>query len=110
MPSIQEPELRVRQRPRIVVVDAEPASARQTLATLVAAGYECRSFVECESALAALEENGADVMVADFSTVKSAVDLIRRVRTHSPQTAVVLTVSNPGVSGGGRAAPRRLRL
>jgi DNA-binding NtrC family response regulator len=98
MPSIQEPELRVRQRPRIVVVDAEPASARQTLATLVAAGYECRSFVECESALAALEENGADVMVADFSTVKSAVDLIRRVRTHSPQTAVVLTVSNPAVS------------
>ena len=61
MPSIQDHELRIRNRPRIVVVDSEPASARQTLATLTAAGYDCKSFVECDSAWPSCQENGADV-------------------------------------------------
>ncbi len=81
-----------------MVVDSEPASARQTLATLTSAGYECKSFVECESALAAVRENGADVMVIEFSCEKHAAELIRRVRMHSPETAVVLMVANPAVS------------
>jgi two-component system NtrC family response regulator len=98
MPSIQEHDLRVRQRPRILLVDSEPASARQTLATLAGAGYECKSFVECDSAMATLEEGGADVIVVDFSSEKSATELIRRVRMHSPETAVVLMVANPAVS------------
>ena len=98
MPPIQEHVLRLDQRPRIVVVDSEPASARQTVATLVAAGYECKSFVECEAAVATLRENGADVIVVDFASEKSATDLIRRVRLHSPETAVVLMVSNPTIS------------
>ncbi len=80
------------------MVDSEPASARQTLATLVAAGYECKSFVECETAVATLQESGADVIVADFASAKIATDLIRRVRMHSPETAVVLMVANPAVS------------
>ena len=81
-----------------MVVDSEPASARQTVATLVAAGYECKSFVECETAVATLQESGADVIVVDFSSEKSATDLIRRVKMHSPETAVVLMVSNPTIS------------
>jgi DNA-binding NtrC family response regulator len=97
MPSIQEHDLRIRQRPRIVVVDSEPASARQTVATLIAAGYQCDSFVECEAAVATVKESGADVMVVDFSSEKNAADLVRRVRMHSPETAVVLMVSNPTV-------------
>jgi len=98
MPSIQEHELRIRHRPRIVVVDSEPASARQSLATMVAAGYECKSFAECEAAITTLQESGGDVIVADFASEKSATDLIRRVRMHSPETAVVLMVANPAVS------------
>ena len=98
MPSIQEHELRLRHRPRIVVVDAEPASARQTLTALVAAGYECAGFVECESAIATLNDHGADVMVADFASAKTASDLIRRVKNDSPETAVILMVANPAVS------------
>ena len=98
MPSIQEHELRLRHRPRIVVVDAEPASARQTLTALVAAGYECAGFVECESAIATLNDRGADVMVADFASAKTASDLIRRVKNESPETAVILMVANPAVS------------
>ncbi len=98
MPSIQEHDLHVRHRPRILVVDSEPASARQTLATLVGAGYECKSFVECDSAMATLQESGADVIVVDFSSEKSATELIRKVRMHSPETAVVLMVANPAVS------------
>jgi DNA-binding NtrC family response regulator len=98
MPSIQEQILRVGERPRIVVVDAEPGSARQTLATLVAAGYQCKSFTECDIAIATLQEGGADVMVVDFSSEKTTADLIRKVRMHSPETAVVLMVSNPTVA------------
>ncbi len=98
MASIQEYDLRVRQRPRIVVVDSEPASARQTVATLTAAGYECKSFAESEIAMATLQEGGADVIVVDFSSERSATEVIRRVRMQSPETAVVLTVSNPTVS------------
>ncbi len=95
MPSIQEHAVRTGQRARIIVVDAEPASSRQTVATLVAAGYECKSFVESDSAMATLIESAADVIVADLSSEKSASELIRRIRIQSPQTAVVLTVPNP---------------
>jgi DNA-binding NtrC family response regulator len=98
MPSIQDHELRVRHKPRVVVVDSEPASARQTISALMAAGYECRSFVEYESAIATIDESDADVMVVDFTSEKSATDLIRRVRMHSPETAIVLMVANPAVS------------
>jgi DNA-binding NtrC family response regulator len=98
MPVIQEHGGRVGRKPRIVLVDSEPASARQTLAALAGAGYEGTSFVECETAMANLQESGADVIVADFSSAKSAADLIRRVKTHSPETAVILMVSNPTVS------------
>src|ERR1700676_2945970 len=103
MPSIQDHVLRIGQRPRIVVVDSEPASAKQTVATLVAAGYDCKSFVECETALATLQQSGGDVIVVDFSSEKSAADLIRRVRMHSPETAVVLMASNHTLSAAGAA-------
>jgi DNA-binding NtrC family response regulator len=65
---------------------------------LMAAGYECRSFIECESAMATLRERGAEVIVADFASEKSATDLIGRVKMHSPETAVILMVANPAVS------------
>src|SRR6266404_34066 len=98
MPSIREYHHRAHQTPRIVVVDSEPASARQTLAALQAAGYQCKIFVECDSAIATLIESGADVMVVDFSSEKSASDLIRKVRMSSPETAVILMVPNPTVA------------
>src|SRR5580698_5605479 len=98
MASIAEHELALRHKPRIVVVDSEPASSRQTVATLLGAGYECRSVAECEAAMVTLQEGGADIIVADFASEKNAAELIRRVRAHSPQTAVILMASNPAVS------------
>jgi DNA-binding NtrC family response regulator len=98
MPTIHELDGRAGHQPRIVVVDSEPTSARHALAALTGAGYECSSFVECDAAVATLQESGADVIVADFTSDKSAADLIRRVRMHSPETAVILMVSNPTVS------------
>jgi DNA-binding NtrC family response regulator len=98
MPSIAEHDLELRAKPRIVVVDSEPASARQTVATLSGAGYECKSFLECDAAVATLAEAGADIMVVDFSSEKNATELIRRVRAHSPQTAVILMASSPTVA------------
>jgi DNA-binding NtrC family response regulator len=99
MPSIAEHDLGLRAKPRIVVVDSEPASAKQTVATLLGAGYECKSFLEYEAAVATLAEAGADIMVVDFSSEKNATELIRRVRMHSPQTAVILMASSPAVAG-----------
>ena len=97
MPSIQDFDLRLRQRPRIVVIDSEPNSARQTVATLTGAGYECQSFVESESALAMLLDGGADVVMVDFSSERNATDVIRRVKMHAPETTVVLMTPNPTV-------------
>jgi DNA-binding NtrC family response regulator len=98
MPSLAEHELMLRHQPRIVVVDSEPASSRQTVATLTGVGYECRSFPECEAAIATLKEGGADIIVADFGSEKNTAELIRRVRMHSPQTAVILMASSPTVA------------
>jgi len=98
MATIEEQSVRLAHKPRIVVVDAEPASARATVATMLAAGYECKSFGECDSAVATLNESGADVVVVDFSSEKSGADLIRKLRIQAPETAVVLTVPNPIVS------------
>src|ERR1700736_6444070 len=97
MPSIQEHKLRIHEKPRIVLVDSEPASARQTLAALNSAGYQCGSFAECDGAFATLQQSGADIIVADFVSEKSASELIRKVRMQSPETAVILMVSNPTV-------------
>src|SRR5580704_6461677 len=99
MPSIAEHHLGLRAKPRIVVVDSEPSSTKQTVATLLGAGYECKSFLEYEAAVATLAEAGADIMVVDFSSEKNATELIRRVRMHSPQTAVILMASSPAVAG-----------
>ncbi|HVN29442.1 MAG TPA: sigma-54 dependent transcriptional regulator [Candidatus Binataceae bacterium] len=85
-------------KPRIVVVDSEPTSSRQTVATLIGAGYECRSFPEGEAAIATLQDSGVDVVVADFASEKNTIELIRRVRAHSPQTAVILMASSPTVA------------
>ncbi len=97
MPIIQDPEWRV-QKPLVVLVDSQPASARQTVAALMASGYQCKTFTECAAALATLRETGADVIIADYSTDRSAADLIQKVRAHSPETALVLMVSNPAVA------------
>ena len=93
------------------MVDSEPASARQTLATLVAAGYECKSFVECETAVATLQESGADVIVADFASAEER---------HGPYSQSQNAFAGNGsgsdgsesrsVSGGGCDASRRVRL
>src|SRR5580700_5152321 len=98
MPSLAEHELMLRHQPRIVVVDSEPASSRQTIATLTGVGYECCSFPECEAAIATLKEAGADIIVADFGSEKNTAELIRRVRMYSPQTAVILMASSPTVA------------
>lgn len=98
MALIQERDVRARQRPRIMVVDAEPGQARQAVAALAQAGYDCRSFVEPELAIGAMEQGGADVLVVDLASERSTSELLRRVRANSPETAVILLVSSPAVS------------
>ncbi len=85
-------------RARIILVEAEPAQAKQALTALSGAGYECIAFTEADSAIAQIEQTGADVVVAEFSSARNASELLRRVRLHSPATAVILTVSNPAAA------------
>jgi DNA-binding NtrC family response regulator len=98
MALIREQDVRTTQRPRIVLVDAEASQLRQAQAALAQAGYECASFADSQAALSAVEQRGADVVVADLASEHGAIELVRRVRANSPETAVILLVTSPSVS------------
>ena len=94
----QQQNVRMRQRPRILLVYAEPTQGGQAQSVLAQAGYDCRSFVELDLALGAMEQSGADVVVADLASERATFEMLRRVRANSPETAVILLVSSPAVS------------
>ena len=102
----QEHDSRLREKPRIMLVESDSASARHLLATLTAAGYECQSFVEYSSAISALREIQPDAVVAEFKSETHATDLILAARAKSSETAVILMVANP-IAAAGVSAIRR---
>jgi DNA-binding NtrC family response regulator len=84
---------------RVMVVDAEPAQAKQVLGVLVQAGYQCDAFTEGEAALDALGGLCVDALVVDVAIAGlRAVQLVRSVRRRSPQTAAILLVSSPAAA------------
>lgn len=65
----------------ILIIDDEPAVRRTVRSALESAGYECAESVNGAAALAWLEENRADVLIADYSMpVLSGLKLLERVR------------------------------
>ena len=65
----------------VLIVDDEPAVRRTVRSALESAGYECAESENGASALAWLEENRADVLIADYHMpVLSGLKLLERVR------------------------------
>ena len=68
-------------KPQILIVDDEPAVRRTVRAALESAGYECSESENGEAALAWLEENKADVIIADYHMPGlSGMKLLEKVR------------------------------
>ena len=68
-------------RKRILIVDDEPAVRRTIRAALESAGYDCAESGNGASALAWLEENHADVLIADYyMPILSGLKLLEGVR------------------------------
>src|SRR5690242_14541479 len=97
MPITQQSITRIHQRPRILLVEPEPAQARKSQAVLVQAGYDCRSVADLEAATGAIGQGGAEVLVADLSSERATFELLRRLRANAPETAVIVTVPSPAL-------------
>ena len=66
----------------ILIVDDEPAVRRTVRSALESAGYECAESENGAAALAWLEENKADVLIADYHMpVLSGLKLLERFRS-----------------------------
>jgi len=64
----------------VLIVDDEPAVRRTVRGALESSGYECAESENGASALAWLEENDVDVVIADFHMpIMSGLTLLERV-------------------------------
>lgn len=85
--------------PRVVVVDDDDDRVRQAVTALTVAGYQCEACGSAKAALAALEERGADVLVADWDLPQmSGVELLRTVRLGRPSLPVIVFTGSATVS------------
>ncbi len=81
-------------RPRIAIVDDEVRMAEAMAAALERSGYDCATFASAETALAALLERGADVVVTDWRmSGLDGLELLRRIRAARPEVPVILVTA-----------------
>ena len=89
---------------RVLIVDDEFHVARGAARVLSQAGYECETFPTVEAALKALDQQGADVIVADMKMRgMDGMDLLKKVQSKQPDIAVVLSVPLPAVESAKEA-------
>jgi response regulator RpfG family c-di-GMP phosphodiesterase len=75
---------------RILVADDEP-EIRHVLSDLLSPLYECEAVGSAEEALELLSGGGYDLVISDIMMGgMSGLDLIPRVREHSPDTVVIM--------------------
>jgi two-component system chemotaxis response regulator CheY len=79
----------------VLIVDDEPAVRRTVRGALESSGYECAESENGASALAWLEENDVDVVIADFHMpIMSGLTLLERVTgTFNGKTPRVILLS-----------------
>ena len=83
-------------RARILIVDDEFHSARAAASVLSQAGYDCQTYPTVEAALAALDFEGADVIVANMRMPGvDGMELLKKVQAKEPDMTVVLTAPGP---------------
>jgi DNA-binding NtrC family response regulator len=86
-------------RARILIVDDEFHSARAAASVLSQAGYDCTTYPTVEAALAALDFEGADVIVADMRMPGvDGMELLKKVQAKEPDMTVVLTAPGPSAA------------
>ncbi|MGB0059091.1 sigma-54-dependent transcriptional regulator [Candidatus Binatus sp.] len=81
---------------RVLIVDDEFLVARGAAMVLSQAGYDCETCPNVEAALKLLENQGADVIIADMRMPgMDGMDLLKKVHTKDPDMAVVMSVPLP---------------
>jgi DNA-binding NtrC family response regulator len=91
-------------RGRVVIADDTPSVARLAARVLVQAGYECEICASAPAALAAVEQRGADVVLADLAG--AGRDLLAQLQNRFPAVALIALTFNPGI-GSAIAAMRQ---
>jgi DNA-binding NtrC family response regulator len=81
---------------RILIVDDEFHSARAAASVLTKAGYQCETYPTVDAALAGLDYEGADVIVANMRMPGvDGMDLLKKVQAKEPDMTVVLSAPGP---------------
>jgi DNA-binding NtrC family response regulator len=89
---------------RVLIVDDELSLARMAASSLRQAGYECEIYPTLDAAIQALEQRGADVIVADLKLPgMGGMDLLRKVHTKRPDVAVVVSAPTPNADAAAQA-------
>ncbi len=91
-------------RGRVLIADDTQGVARFAARALAQAGYECESCASGPAALSALEQRGADVVLADLA--RHGPELLSQVHGRYPGVALIALTFNPGV-GSAIAAMRQ---
>ncbi len=91
-------------RGRVLIADDTQSVARPASRALGQAGYECESCASGSETLAALEQRGADVVLADLA--RNGPELLPQMRGSYPGVMLIALTFNPGV-GSAIAAMRQ---
>src|SRR4051795_5624118 len=89
---------------RVLVVDDELSLRKVLAATLQREGYEVQVASDGEEALAALDRDGADVVVTDLVMPKmDGLSLLRKVVKSHPDVPVIVVTAHGRVDSAGEA-------
>ena len=96
--------------PRIVIVDADPASLRYMSHVLRRmGGHRVTSFEDPGTALRFLDVTGADLLLADLDLPgMSGLELVRRARTRLPALPAIVMAATPSVEAAVEAVRVRV--
>ena len=91
-------------RGRVLIADDTQGVARFAARVLGQAGYECEACANGVETLAAVEQRGADVVLADLA--RQGPELLSQLHGRYPGVALIALTFNPGV-GSAIAAMRQ---
>jgi DNA-binding NtrC family response regulator len=85
-------------RPRLAVLDDEVRMVDVLAMLLRGEGYDVEPFTEPDTALAALEKHGFDLLITDLRMPRAdGLEVLRRARTLDPELPVVLITAHASV-------------